>query len=232
MKINKKGNIVGAVILFILGGALLIFALLGFIGIGLLQNDVEDQKERCIAVEGIVQELRYDSYARHYVADVTYEVNGEYYIVTLDTATSNNVEGTTMTVYYDPDNPAMVVDEWNSRETYNTYKAGFIILVLGVILIFAGIKVSGGLRRTRQQNNYVNSVRPSSLPPSPIQTYTGYDGGLDSSQPYNNQPYQDFSQNNAYGQTPYNNQQPYNNTPPYQQFYNNSNDPNNNTHNF
>ena len=31
---------------------------------------------------------------------------------------------------------------------------GFIILVLGVILIFAGIKVSGGLRRTRQQNNY------------------------------------------------------------------------------
>ncbi|MBQ8133319.1 MAG: DUF3592 domain-containing protein [Clostridia bacterium] len=232
MKINKKGNIIGAVILFILGGVMIIFAVLGMIGTGLLQNDVEEQKERCIAVEGIVQELRYDNSARHYVADVTYEVNGEFYIVTLDTATSDNVKGTTMTVYYDPDDPTMVVDEWNSRETFNTYKSGLIILILGILLIFAGIKASGGLRRTRQQTHYINYNSPSAQPSDPLQTYTGYNSGMNPSQPYNNgDQFQNFGQNSTYGQTPYNTQQPYNYTDPYQQSYNNPNDPNN-TNNF
>ena len=121
MNNNKKGNAVIGIILLVIGGIIILFNILSIVGVGLLQNDFEKEKQRSIAVDGIVDNLRYDSSSGHYVADVYYEVDGKYYKVTLDTATSNNKPGTTMTVYCYASDPSHVVDEWNSKETYQTY---------------------------------------------------------------------------------------------------------------
>ncbi len=217
MKFNKKGNTIVAVILFILGGAVLALSIMGFIGVGLLQGDIEQEKQNAIAVEGTVYELRYDDSIRHYVADVVYEVDGESYIVTLDTATSNDVAGTPMTVYCNPENPIEVVDEWNSRESYNTYKAGFFTVAIGIALIIGGLKAAGVLNRAKKQYDIDYSKHHSAV--SPVDTYKGYDGynsgqtynSYDPNVPYNSSSDSQFNSNVPYGSSsnPYDPNVPY-----------------------
>ena len=219
MKISKKGNGVVAIILFIIGGGILMFSIMGFIGVNLLQGDIEEQKRNALPVEGVVYELRYDDSIRHYVADVVYEVNGEQYIVTIDTATSKDVEGTPMTVYCNPDNPLEVVDEWNTRETYNTYKAGFFMLAIGLAFIFGGLKAAGVIGGPKKQYDidYSKHPKPSSVPnkydptipygqsSNPYDPNTLYTGesqsSYDPNTPYGSQSYNSYDPNTPYSQS-------------------------------
>ncbi len=52
-------SIIG-IILIVIGSLIIVFQIFDFIGVGLLQSDLQKEKERSIAVEGIVQKLRYD----------------------------------------------------------------------------------------------------------------------------------------------------------------------------
>lgn len=207
MRISKRGNTIVAIILFVLGGGILAVSIMGFIGVGLMQGDIEAQKQNAIAVQGTVYELRYDSTLRHYVADVVYEVDGEQYIVTLDTATSNDVQGTPMTVYCNPDDPTEVVDEWNSRETYNTYKSGFFMTAIGIALIIGGLKAAGVFGRAKR--SYDIDYSKHHISPAPIDTYKSYDPNVpygQSSNPYDpNIPYgqstsEPYDSNSPFGQ--------------------------------
>ncbi len=216
MRNNKKGNAVVGIILLVIGGIIILFNILSLVGVGLMQDDIEKEKQRSIAVEGVVDDLRYDSSAGHYVADVIYEVDGEYYMVTLDTATSNNKPGTTMTVYCYASNPTHVVDEWNSKETYHTYRFIIIVFIFGAALVFGGLRSLGVLGRARNNRNDIDYSRHSSPAPMPIQTYQGYnDQQFNSYDP--NIPY--GSDTNAYPQGSYPGQQqnPYNPAPTYGQ---------------
>ncbi len=197
MKNNQKGHLVTAVVLFLIGGILIIFNIISFYGAGLLQDDIEQSKENAVAVEGVVDDLRYDSTVRHYVADVVYEVDGEYYIVTLDNATSNNKPGTTMTVYYSKEDPSRVVDEMSTRETLNTYKFIIIGFAVGIVMITGSF-----ISITREkQRLLIQSVSDNSTPASSTsQIYTGYNSAPSPSSYNLNAPY---GQNNYAPNTPY-----------------------------
>ena len=204
MNNNKKGNAVIGIILLVIGGIIILFNILSIVGVGLLQNDIEKEKQRSIAVDGIVDDLRYGSSSGHYVADVYYEVDGKYYKVTLDTATSNNKPGTTMTVYCYASDPSHVVDEWNSKETYHTYRFIIIAFLLGAALVSGGLRALGVLGRAKNNRNEIDYSRHNSPPPAPIETYHGYnDQQFNSYDP--NIPF--GSDRNSYPQSPYPGQQ-------------------------
>ena len=222
---NKKGN-AASVVLFIISGIMLTLAALALLGITSQNKEIEDAKKNLPHVEGIVEELKYDNENRHYVALVLYAVDGEEYEVELDNATSNNKPGTYMTVYYDSSDPSYILNEPSMRETSSIYVGIIIFAGGGIGLIILGIAMNKSAdKRIRNLNNMptgYNSVSPVAYN-NVMQTYKGYDGGLDPSQPYN----QEMNQNNGY----YNPNMPYTNYPGQNPQYNNpqnNNYPNNN----
>ncbi len=100
-------------------------------------------------------------------------MDGEYYTVTLDTASSSNTPGTTMTVYCYAANPTHVVDEWNSRESFDTYKTIVIFFAVGTALLIAGLR-GVGLFGNARKNHDIDYSKHHPAPPSAIDTYSGY----------------------------------------------------------
>ena len=147
-KTSKAPRVLG-VIFIIVGAVVILIALMAILGAQSLEKESETAKNNFISTEARIIKYRH-KYSDEYEADVVYTIKNEDFYTTIKSVKETDINREYTTLYYNPDDPRDVLQEWTPDDTDETYIGAVIMIAFGLSLLILGIVL---IRSASNQNS-------------------------------------------------------------------------------